>query len=76
MLPGNRAPLRAGLALAGLIVLYDVSHKKNPASRWSWGYAVVGLLVTAGRRRGEDVPVRRSAAAAFLSTSISLTLSP
>jgi 4-hydroxybenzoate polyprenyltransferase len=44
--PGTRA-LLAGLTLAGLIVLYDVSHKKNPLAPFVMALCRVAVYATA-----------------------------
>jgi 4-hydroxybenzoate polyprenyltransferase len=41
--PGHPTPLVAGAALAALIVLYDVSHKRNPLAPVVMGLCRVGV---------------------------------
>jgi len=45
--PGSPAPLFGGLALAACIVLYDVSHKRNPLAPVVMGLCRVSVYVVA-----------------------------
>jgi 4-hydroxybenzoate polyprenyltransferase len=47
--PGGDRAVLPGLALAGLIVLYDASHKRNPAAPFVMGLCRVAVYVTAAR---------------------------
>jgi 4-hydroxybenzoate polyprenyltransferase len=56
----------AGLALAGLIVLYDVSHKKNPASALVMGLCRVAVYVTGAAATANSFPLAFYLGATFL----------
>ena len=47
--PGGARTFVAGLALAGLIVLYDVSHERNPVAPLVMSLCRVGVYVLAAR---------------------------
>jgi 4-hydroxybenzoate polyprenyltransferase len=54
--PGGDRAVLAGLVLAGLIVLYDVSHKRNPVAPAVMGLCRVAVYVTAVRAAAPGFP--------------------
>ena len=64
--PGQGRALPAGAALAGLIILYDVSHKKNPLGPLIMGLCRVAVYVTAARAATPEWRPTLFVGAAFL----------
>jgi 4-hydroxybenzoate polyprenyltransferase len=62
----SRRPFLAGLALAGLIVLYDVSHKKNPAAVLVMGLCRVAVYFTAAAAAANRFTIALYLGSAFL----------
>ncbi|MDB4981040.1 MAG: hypothetical protein JWM82_1792, partial [Myxococcales bacterium] len=50
--PGGDRAVLPGLVLAGLIVVYDASHKRNPVAPIVMGLCRVAVYVTAARAAG------------------------
>lgn len=72
--PGGSRAILPGLVLAGLIVLYDVSHKKNPASTIVMGLCRAAVYFTAARAASEELAAPLFFGSAFL-LSYLITLS-
>lgn len=66
IVPAGIAALLAGLALSGCIVLYDVSHKKNPLAPVVMALCRVAVYATASFAAAEKAAPPLYAGAAFL----------
>jgi hypothetical protein len=64
--PGGPQAFVPGLALAALILIYDVSHKKNPAAALVIGLCRVAVYVTAARAAALTIAPTLYGGAAFL----------
>ena len=64
--PGGARGFVPGLALAGLIVLYDISHKKNPVAPIVMGLCRVAIYVMAARAASPTIAPTLYGGAAFL----------
>jgi 4-hydroxybenzoate polyprenyltransferase len=64
--PGGVRTFAAGAALAGLILLYDISHKKNPLAALVMGLCRVAVYVTAALAVGPALAPPVYAGAVFL----------
>jgi 4-hydroxybenzoate polyprenyltransferase len=62
----SRRPFVAGAALAGLILLYDLAHKKNPIASVIMGLCRVAVYFTAAAATGYPLPFTLYLGSAFL----------
>jgi 4-hydroxybenzoate polyprenyltransferase len=66
VVPSGMSALLAGLALSGFIVLYDVSHKKNPVAPVVMALCRVAVYATASFAAAEKAAPPLYAGAGFL----------
>jgi 4-hydroxybenzoate polyprenyltransferase len=71
--PGGWEPIASGIALAGMIVLYDAWHKGNPLSPLLMGACRVLVYVTAAFALGGQLGAATTGAAVLLCYLIGLT---
>jgi 4-hydroxybenzoate polyprenyltransferase len=70
--PGEGRAVLPGLVLAGLIVLYDASHKRNPVAPLVMGLCRVAVYVTASRAAAPGYAPPLFAGAIFLGSYLVL----